>query len=128
MTELVFEKKMANDEPLWEAVAKVGADFNLHIERVGRGSLWVGVSTVEGGRYSELYFGAENRIVDKDFDLQVYPKFVCVRSFSEPLTGYVNDTPECACSGGGSGSGSGSGANLPIMTDEDVEEIRAIIK
>lgn len=130
MTELVFTEKVAVGEKFWEAVAMVENDFNVRVERGGRGALWIGVSTVEGGTYSELYFGAEGKVFDRDFDLQVYPKYVCVRSFSEPISGVVNDTPEK----GGSGSGGSEEVVTPeklqdmVMTAEDVEDIRSLIK
>lgn len=76
----------------WIAEFQVTADFNLHLEREGTGSLRVMQSTMSGGKYDHIRGGSFNYddlVVDVDFTSIVYPKFIQVISMSEPTLAEV---------------------------------------
>ncbi len=76
----------------WIADFQVTADFNLHLEREGTGSLRVMQSTMSGGKYDHIRGGSFNHddlVVDVDFTSIVYPKFIRVISRSEPTLAEV---------------------------------------
>jgi hypothetical protein len=76
----------------WVAEFQVTADFNLHLEREGTGSLRIMQSTVSGGMYDRVKGGSFNYndlVVDIDFTSVIYPKFIQVISMSEPTLAEV---------------------------------------
>ena len=91
MTILSFTKKVVGSMTFYEAAAQVGADFNLHLERKGQGHLTVEISTVQNAKYVTVVDEDANDTFDRDYDAIVYPKFLRVRSWSEPTAGYITE-------------------------------------
>ena len=97
--ELEFKKVGSRYEAEFEATG----DFNLHIERQKRGSLAIFQKTSVDDKYASesSYSDSAEHIVNKDFSMLIYPKFIKVVS-SSPVTrcvatisggGIVDDTP-----------------------------------
>ena len=99
--EINFEK-VGNQ---YVAEFKATADFNLHIERVGQGTLEVYRRGTAEGEYDFAWsagIGAR-KVIDYDFGALVYPKYIKVVSGSEVVSASVNFNE-----GGGSGSSDNS--------------------
>lgn len=91
--ELEFKKVGSRYEAEFEATG----DFNLHIERQKRGSLAIFQKTSVDDKYASesSYSDSAEPIVNKDFSMLIYPKFIKVVS-SSPVTRCV-----ATISGGG---------------------------
>ena len=91
--ELEFKKVGSRYEAEFEATG----DFNLHIERQKRGSLAIFQKTSVDDKYASesSYSDSAEPIVNKDFSMLIYPKFIKVVSNS-PVTRCV-----ATISGGG---------------------------
>lgn len=87
----------------YEAEFEATGDFNLHIERQKRGSLAIFQKTSVDDKYASesSYSDSAEPIVNKDFSMLIYPKFIKVVS-SSPVTrcvatisggGIVDNTP-----------------------------------
>ncbi|MBQ7854684.1 MAG: hypothetical protein IJ352_06665 [Muribaculaceae bacterium] len=81
----------------WVAEMEVTSDFNLHVERVKSGSLSIFQKGVADGLYASesSWSDAAESVVNKDFSMLVYPKWIRIESGSEVTRCVV------AISGGG---------------------------
>ena len=94
-----------NEELNYEAEIKVDGDFNLHIERVSKGPIYLMQRGTSEGEYSNsAVLDNDDDTLDYDFAALVYPKWIKIVSGSEVVSASVNFNE-----GGGSGNGSGSG-------------------
>lgn len=99
---------------------KAPGDFNLHLERNGKGSLVLSQSGVEQGAYERFYsqnIEQGKTIFDRDFGALVYPKWIKVESSSEVVSASVNFNV-----GGGSGSGSGEASSIEYLDVSNLPE------
>lgn len=87
--ELAFQKQ----GNLWVAEFEVPGDFNLHLERVSKGSIAVSQRSTVSGGYDTAFYRAKqqcDKIFDYDFGALVYPKHIKVASSSEVIKAEVN--------------------------------------
>lgn len=112
--ELEF-KKVANR---YEAEFEATDNFNLHIERTKPGFIKIFQRGTPDGEYASESSWCEHSaepVIDKDFSMLVYPKFIKVVSESEPIQGIVTMD--------GEGGSSGSGGGIRPVTAEDFSSI-----
>lgn len=110
--ELQFEKIGKK----WVAEFEATGNFNLNIERVAPEKIQVFQKGAEDGEYASQaswYNNYASAIVDYDFSALIYPKWIKVVSYSEPIQAIV--TME------GESGGSGTGGGLRPITAEDVQ-------
>lgn len=88
MTELEFSKVEQGLQSYYECEVMVEDNFNLHIERDEDKPLTLEVSSVENGAYKEYSLNG-GLVFDEDFDAWVYPKYLRIRSWSEPTAAYL---------------------------------------
>lgn len=102
----------------YEAEFEATGDFNLHCERKGAGNFKLYQKGTPKGQYAtESSYADHNAeaVVDKDFSMLIYPKFIKVVSEREPIQGIVTMD--------GEGGSSGSGGGLRQVTAEDFSSI-----
>lgn len=99
---------------LYEVEFEVTGDFNLHLERknYGRVELYQKTSSETNYTSSPSYSANGDAIINLDFSMGVYPKFVKIISYTEVEKAIV--TME------GESGGSGSGGGLRPVTADDV--------
>lgn len=71
---------------------QVTSDFNLHIEREGKGFLYVQQKTTSNGNYDSVRnanFAPSDNVIDYDFTGVIYPKSIRVVSEVEPTLAVV---------------------------------------
>lgn len=102
---------------LYEVEFEVTGDFNLHLERknYGRVELYQKTSSETNYTSSPSYSANSDAIINLDFSMGVYPKFVKIVSYTEVEKAIVTMEGE-------SGS-SGSGGGLRPVTAEDFSSI-----
>ncbi len=119
--ELQFEKIGKK----WVAEFEATGNFNLNIERVAPEKIQVFQKGAEDGEYASQaswYNSYASAIVDYDFSALIYPKWIKVVSYSEPVQAIVTMEGES----GGSGAG---GAKIVPLTNQckvyyDTESVR----
>lgn len=82
---------------LWEAEFVAVANFNVHLEREGVGSLVVKQRGVENGEYAEAFVkGAYEgkKVFDYDFGALIYPKWIKIESGSKVVSCTVTQAEE----------------------------------
>ena len=99
---------------LYEVEFEVTGDFNLHLERknYGRVELYQKTSSETNYTSSPSYSANGDAIINLDFSMGVYPKFVKIISYTEVEKAII--TME------GESGGSGSGGGLRPVTADDV--------
>ncbi|MBR5198204.1 MAG: hypothetical protein IKW20_00065 [Bacteroidales bacterium] len=84
--ELNFTKN--SETNYWESEFEVGSDFNLHIEGVPEGKVWVYQRGTSSGQYayakSATPYPSLSNVYDFDLQALVYPKFIKVVCAVEP--------------------------------------------
>ena len=82
-----MELNFSKNGNVYVAEFEASSDFNLHVERVGEGSLTVLQSGVSGGMYEQAYSVSRYNglVFDRDFGALVYPKYIKVVS-DNPVT------------------------------------------
>lgn len=108
--ELEFKKVGSRYEAEFEATG----NFNLNIERVAPEKIQVFQKGAEDGEYASQaswYNNYASAIVDYDFSALIYPKWIKVVSYSEPVQAIVTMESES----GGSGS---DGAKIVPLTNQ----------
>lgn len=100
---------------LYEVEFEVTGDFNLHLERknYGRVELYQKTSSETNYTSSPSYSANSDAIINLDFSMGVYPKFVKIISYTEVEKAIVTMDGE----GGNTGSSS-SGGLRPITADD----------
>ena len=99
----------------WVAEFEATGNFNLNIERVAPEKIQVFQKGAEDGEYASQaswYNNYASAIVDYDFSALIYPKWIKVVSYSEPVQAIVTMDSESG--------GSGSGGGLRPITADDV--------
>lgn len=112
--ELQFKKVGSRYETEFEATG----NFNLHCERKGAGNFKLFQKGTPEGQYATESSYADHKaeaVVDIDFSMLVYPKFIKVVSESEPIQGIVTMD--------GEGGSSGSGRGIRPVTADDFSSI-----
>lgn len=86
-----MELKFKNEKGLYEAEFEATSDFNLHIERKNYGRIEIYQKTSSETNYASIpSYGANAAdILNLDFSMAVYPKYIKVVSYSEPVKGIV---------------------------------------
>lgn len=99
---------------LYEVEFEVTGNFNLHLERknYGRVELYQKTSSETNYTSSPSYSANGDAIINLDFSMGIYPKFVKIISYTEVEKAIV--TME------GESGGSGSGGGLRPVTADDV--------
>lgn len=92
--ELEFNKITTKKGCYWEAECKVEADFAVHVERKELGRVHVDLTSIEGKQFAMAHVEQALEVFDKDFDAIVYPKWIRVRTWSEPTYGAVAEREE----------------------------------
>lgn len=120
--EIIFNKEGEK----FAAEFKVDADFNLHIERPGAGSISFFQKTSYFGEYAHIdNMGNQNYnvVFDADFTAMVWPKYIKVISEVMPTSAIVTTKGNVDNSGGNGGSGNGGSSIIHILSEQkDVEE------
>lgn len=100
-----MELKFKNEKGLYEAEFEATSDFNLHIERKNYGRIEIYQKTSSETNYASTPSYGTNAadIVNLDFSMAVYPKYIKVVSYSEPVQGII--TMQENQSGGSSSGG-----------------------
>lgn len=101
---------------LYEVEFEVTGDFNLHLERknYGRVELYQKTSSETNYTSSPSYSANGDAIINLDFSMGVYPKFVKIISYTEVEKAIVTIEDESG------DAGSGSSGSLRPVTDYDV--------
>lgn len=86
-----MELKFKNEKGLHEAEFEATSDFNLHIERKNYGRIEIYQKTSSETNYASTPSYGVNAadIVNLDFSMAVYPKYIKVVSYSEPVQGII---------------------------------------
>lgn len=108
--ELEFKKVGSRYEAEFEAIG----NFNLNIERVAPEKIQVFQKGAEDGEYASQaswYNNYASAIVDYDFSALIYPKWIKVVSYSEPIQAIVTMDGE-------SGGSDSSGVNIVPLIDQ----------
>lgn len=76
---------------LYEVEFEVTGNFNLHLERKNYGRIEIYQKTSSETNYasSPSYSANGDAIINFDFTMGIYPKYVKILSYSEPLKGIV---------------------------------------
>lgn len=71
------------------AMATVNADFNIHLESVQGVNIYIGASTLSGGKEIELFngrgFGKNGDMFDKSYHDVVFPKYLTIKLDAAPI-------------------------------------------
>jgi hypothetical protein len=66
----------------------VNADFNIHLESAKGVKIYIGASTLSGGKEIELYdglgFGKDGDMFDRSYHDVVYPKYLTIKINAAP--------------------------------------------
>lgn len=82
--------KVSESQGYWEALATVNKDFSLHIERESKGQIKIDLSSIQDTQYMDDKFSiSADKVYDDDFAFRVYPKYIRIRSYSEPTLGVI---------------------------------------
>lgn len=92
MATLNFTNKKVAENNVWEAIAEVNADFNIHIEVASQGNIEICAGTVNNGKKKIIYSAPEGDVLDQDFHAGVYPKYLRVRCWSQPTMGVITES------------------------------------
>jgi hypothetical protein len=72
------------------ATATVNADFNIHLESVQGVNIYIGATTLSGGKEIELFngrgFGKNGDMFDKSYHDVVFPKYLTIKLDAAPIT------------------------------------------
>ena len=112
--ELTFEKI----DGQWVAEFEATSDFNINLDRVGKGALAIYQKGSKDGTYAskESYRNTkDSENIDADITALVYPKYIKVVSQTEVVKGIVTMD--------GEGGGGTSGGLRPITADDVTLEI-----
>ena len=89
--ELTFVKN--NETRSWECEFQTPSDFNLHIEGVPEGKVYVYQRTTASGEYAYVKdatpYPSLNKVYDADFSAVVYPKYIKVVCAEQPTNATV---------------------------------------
>lgn len=71
------------------ATATVNADFNIHLESVQGVNIYIGATTLSGGKEIELFngrgFGKNGDMFDKSYHDVVFPKYLTIKIDAAPV-------------------------------------------
>lgn len=71
------------------ATATVNADFNIHLESVQGVNIYIGATTLSGGKEIELFngrgFGKNGDMFDKSYHDVVFPKYLTIKLDAAPI-------------------------------------------
>lgn len=67
----------------------VNADFNIHLESARGVKIYIGASTLSGGKEIELYngfgFGKDGDMFDRSYHDVVFPKYLTIKLGAAPI-------------------------------------------
>lgn len=71
------------------ATTTVNADFNIHLESAKGVKIYIGASTLSGGKEIEIYngfgFGKDGDMFDRSYHDAVYPKYLTIKIDAAPV-------------------------------------------
>ena len=71
------------------ASATVNADFNIHLESVQGVNIYIGATTLSGGKEIELFngrgFGKNGDMFDESYHDVVFPKYLTIKLDAAPI-------------------------------------------
>lgn len=90
MTQMLFTK---TNKGFYEFLSQVSADFNVRVVQKEPKLVTVEISTENDGIF-DMKYSKYDILVDEDFNATVYPKYIRVRVWSEPVKGVITEVDE----------------------------------
>lgn len=89
-----MEKQLAFNASgnLYVAEVQVSADYNIHIEMEGKGTIEVFQRGCSQGEYRRAYIESKwGRVIDADFCHAVYPKYIRIAVTSKVVKAFITE-------------------------------------